>query len=82
MAAYKQFPVLETIRLGLRAFSIEDAPRVQELAGDYEVAKTTLNIRRPRAIPFQSNLGGVSGEKKVLVDGEALPLNPLDLYEE
>lgn len=38
---------LETQRLILRPPSMLDAPRIRELAGDYEVAKGTLNIPHP-----------------------------------
>ncbi|WP_336605205.1 GNAT family N-acetyltransferase [Sulfoacidibacillus ferrooxidans] len=31
----------------LRPFELDDAQRVRELAGDYEIAKTTLNIPHP-----------------------------------
>lgn len=37
-------PTLETPRLVLRPFVLEDAPVVQRLAGAYEVASTTLNM--------------------------------------
>ena len=40
-------PTLTTPRLTLRAFTLEDAPRVQRLAGDVEVATTTLTIPHP-----------------------------------
>jgi RimJ/RimL family protein N-acetyltransferase len=40
-------PTLETERLGLRPFTLEDAPTVQRLAGEYEVASTTLSIPHP-----------------------------------
>jgi len=40
-------PKLETARLGLRAFSAEDAGRVQQLAGDDEVSRLTSNIPHP-----------------------------------
>lgn len=39
--------MLETERLRLRSLEMADAPRLQELAGAYEVASTTLNIPHP-----------------------------------
>ena len=41
------FPHLLTRRLVLRAFSLADVPRLVALAGNYEVAKNTLNIPHP-----------------------------------
>jgi ribosomal-protein-alanine N-acetyltransferase len=41
------FPQLTTPRLLLRAFALADVPRLVALAGDYEVAKNTLNIPHP-----------------------------------
>ena len=41
------FPTLRTERLLLRAFSLADAPRVQELAGSRDVASTTLTMPHP-----------------------------------
>lgn len=38
---------LETERLILRSFEMTDAPLVEQLAGAYEVAATTLNIPHP-----------------------------------
>ena len=40
-------PRLRTERLVLRAFSADDAPTVQRLAGDREAASTTLTIPHP-----------------------------------
>lgn len=39
--------IIETERLLLRPVTPEDGDRVEELAGDYDVAKTTLNIPYP-----------------------------------
>ncbi|MAG34881.1 MAG: GNAT family N-acetyltransferase [Dehalococcoidia bacterium] len=43
----KERPTLETARLVLRLFSLADAPDVQRLAGERDVASTTLNIPHP-----------------------------------
>lgn len=40
-------PLLETPRLRLRPFSLDDAPAVQSLAGAREVAAVTLNVPHP-----------------------------------
>ena len=43
----KQRPILETKRLILRPFDLNDAKEVQRLAGDKAVADTTLNVPYP-----------------------------------
>lgn len=40
-------PILETERLMLRPFTLEDAQEVQRLAGHRDIASTTLNIPHP-----------------------------------
>ncbi len=42
-------PTLQTQRLTLRPFTLDDAPAVQKLAGDPAIADTTLNIPHPYA---------------------------------
>ena len=43
----KTAPILYTERLILRSFTLSDAPEVQRLAGDRDVASTTLVIPHP-----------------------------------
>lgn len=43
----RQIPTLETARLVLRPFTLDDAPEVQRLAGDRSIADTTLTIPHP-----------------------------------
>ena len=40
-------PVLETERLVLRPYGIDDAPRVQQMCGDWAIASTTLALPHP-----------------------------------
>lgn len=40
-------PILETARLRLRSFTLEDAPVVQQVAGNSRVADTTANVPHP-----------------------------------
>lgn len=42
-----EHPEIETERLLLRNFNIEEANQVQALAGNFNVSKTTLNIPHP-----------------------------------
>ena len=43
----KQRPTIESERLILRPFTLADAPEVQRLAGDWDIASTTLEIPHP-----------------------------------
>lgn len=43
----KERPTIETARLVLRPFTLADAPEVQRLAGDRDIASTTLHVPHP-----------------------------------
>lgn len=51
MIKSSKLPVLTCERLILRPFLLSDAKRVQELAGEKEMASTTLNIPYPYEAP-------------------------------
>ena len=42
-----EFHPIETVRLFLRRFSLDDAQDVQRLAGDWDIARMTINIPHP-----------------------------------
>ncbi|GAA4507786.1 GNAT family N-acetyltransferase [Hymenobacter ginsengisoli] len=50
MSSTANFPQLTTSRLRLRAFALADVPHLVALAGNYEVAKNTLNIPHPYGV--------------------------------
>ena len=62
---------LETDRLKLRPFKIDDATRVQELAGNSEVAETTLGIPHPYPIEAAKNW---INHQPVLIENGTFPL--------
>jgi len=43
----KERPIIQTDRLVLRPFTLADAPDVQRLAGDRDIASTTSNLPHP-----------------------------------
>jgi ribosomal-protein-alanine N-acetyltransferase len=47
-----RYPLLETERLNLRAFSTDDAPDVVRLCGEWEIAETTMHIPHPYKLPM------------------------------
>ena len=48
------YPKLQTARLILHEFSLEDAPNVQRLVGEWEVASTLLRVPHPYEEGFGS----------------------------
>lgn len=66
------FSNLQTERLILRPFKIEDASRVRELAGDKEVAKTTLGM--PHPYPIEAAISWIKSHPKLIENGDAYPL--------
>ena len=81
-------PTLRTPRLSLRPFHPGDAPRVRELAGDFEIADGTLTIPHPypegAAESWIATLGPAweRGESVVMAmvpHGESLPAGAVGL---
>src|SRR5690625_3229492 len=62
---------LETERLLLRTLTSDDSDRIEELAGDYDVAKSTLNIPHPypkgTAIQFIESILNAEKNNKIVM---------------
>ncbi|QGR00035.1 N-acetyltransferase [Paenibacillus psychroresistens] len=69
-------PIFETERLVLRPFELTDASKVQELAGDKEVAKTTLSI--PYPYPDGAAESWIRGCNERSKDGSGFPFALVD----
>ncbi|MGG1290461.1 GNAT family N-acetyltransferase [Bacillus smithii] len=63
---------LETDRLILRPFVMDDAARVQELAGDKKIAKTTLGM--PHPYPIEAAENWIKNHPKLMEEGTVYPL--------
>lgn len=63
---------LKSERLVLQPFKISDASRVQELAGDIEVARTTSGI--PHPYPLETAETWISNHSNNIETGNAYPL--------
>lgn len=63
--------IIETTRLLLRSLMLEDAKRIEELASDYEIAKTTLTIPHPypqgSAVNFINSVLEAEKNKKLVI---------------
>jgi len=67
--AVRGTPTLRTARLLLGVFVIEDAPELQRLAGDREIADTTLSIPHPYALDHA--LAWIGNQRREAVRGRA-----------
>ncbi|MDM5291860.1 GNAT family N-acetyltransferase [Peribacillus simplex] len=64
---------LDTERLLLRSITIDDSGRIEEMAGDFEVAKSTLNIPHPypegSAVGFIESVLSAEKNNKIVAFG-------------
>jgi ribosomal-protein-alanine N-acetyltransferase len=67
-----QLPTIETERLVLRPFTLADAPAVQRLAGERDIASTTLSI--PHPYPDEAAKQWIGKHQDAFSRGEALDL--------
>jgi [ribosomal protein S5]-alanine N-acetyltransferase len=66
----KRYPTLKTERLILRGFTLKDAPDVQRLAGEWEVARTLLSVPHP----YEDGIAEewISGHRSAFERGESV----------
>lgn len=67
-----QVPTLVTTRLILRPFTLDDAPTVKELVGEWEIAETTGSIPHPYEQEMAE--GWISTHQEFFDKGEAVSL--------
>jgi [ribosomal protein S5]-alanine N-acetyltransferase len=65
-----EYPELVTARLRLRAFTMQDAPIVAQLCGEWEIAEKTANIPHPYDVSMAEEW--IGSHPKAFVDGEAM----------
>lgn len=70
MARMKRYPTLQTERLVLRAFTLKDAPGVQRLVGEWEVARTLLSVPHPYGDSMAEEW--ISGHRSEFERGESV----------
>ena len=71
-AVSRPLPTLRTDRLVLRQFTLADAPTVQRLAGDREIADTTLSMPHPYVL--EDAIDWISGHQQTFDGGKGLTL--------
>ena len=66
----KRYPTLKTERLLLRGFTLKDAPDVQRLAGERDVARTLLSVPHP----YEDGIAEewISGQRPAFERGEGV----------
>jgi ribosomal-protein-alanine N-acetyltransferase len=67
----KQLPTLETDRLILRPFTLDDAAAIQRLLGDRAIADTTLSIPHPYEDGMAESW--IAGRQELIECGERAP---------